>query len=105
MEHYLEIIRNVLTVLGATAIFWGPLLARYWPSGARTAMRILAKIDSVIIKEIEDAIARKAVPGITLKSYILKLGADRKWGLDSTQVDAIVAMVKPLAKKCGWTVT
>lgn len=104
MDKYFDLFRNILTVLGATAIIWIPLLTKYWPAGARSAMGILARISPEVIDEIQQAIRTKAVPGITLAAFILKLSAEKKWGLDSIQVAAIVELLKPIAKKAGWVV-
>lgn len=99
MDKYLDGVQNVLAVVGATAPLWAPLLYKLWPKGARVTMDLLAKIPPNFKSELEDRLGSIDARKATAKELAWKIAKSKKYKVTEEQVDALVDLVAPLAKK------
>lgn len=99
-----EPINNVLAAVTAASPFLMAILYLKWPKAAVTAAKILAMIDPAKIKVIQEAIDSKTIQGPTFQEFVVRLSTAKGWHWSAEEINAVLTLLGPQAKKIGWTI-
>ena len=99
-----EPLNNILAAITAASPVIMALLYLKWPKAAVKAAKVLAYIDVEKIKVIENAINTRTVDGSTFEEFIVRVAKERQWNWRREEINAVLTLLGPQAKRIGWVI-